>query len=219
MGNPEQPPRRLLNAEALRLLAQPVRLRIQAQLRHGPANATVLARALGESTGLTSHHLRQLAKHGFIEEVPELARGRERWWRSARVDWRVPPRKEQGPEMRALMDEVVRLDLAADLQEFTSAQHEQDNAADEAWADQLPYSRGVIYVTAGELKEFFEEYIELIHRYQPPAGRTPPGARAVVTSFMAYPAPPAPVTGTATTGTEAAPEQEGSETARPGQEG
>jgi hypothetical protein len=219
METPDLPPSRLLNAEALRLLAQPVRLRIQAQLQHGPANATTLARALGESTGLTSHHLRQLARHGFIEEVPELARGRERWWRSARVDWRVPPRKEQDPEMRALMDQIVRLDLATDLQEFTSAQNEQDNAAGEAWADHLPYSRGVIHVTAGELRAFFEEYISLLHRYQPPAGRVPPGARPVVTSFMAYPAPPPPVTGTAKTSTEAVPEQESGETAAPSQEG
>ena len=191
MDNADQPPRQLVNPEALRLLAQPMRLRIQAQLRHGPANATTLARALGESTGLTSHHLRQLAKHGFIEEVPELAHGRERWWRLARVDWRVPPREEQDPEMRALMDEIARLELATDLREFTSAQLELDNAAGEAWVDQLPYSRGVIYVTAGQLKEFFEEYIKLLNRYHPSPDRTPPGARPVVTSFLAYPAPPA----------------------------
>jgi DNA-binding transcriptional ArsR family regulator len=191
MTTPDQPPRRLLDPEALRLLAQPVRLRIQAQLQHGPANATMLARALGESSGLTSHHLRQLAKHGFIEEVPELARGRERWWRPARVDWRVPPREEQDPEMRALMDEILRLELAADLRGFASAQLELDNAGGEAWVDQLPYSHGVIYVTADELKEFFEEYIKLLNRYHPPGGQARAGTRPVVTSFMAYPSPPA----------------------------
>jgi hypothetical protein len=112
--------------------------------------------------------------------------------------------------MRALMDEIVGLDLAADLQEFASAQSEQDNAAGEAWVDQLPYSRGVIYVTAGELKEFFEEYIKLLNRYHPLAGQTPPGARPVVTSFMAYPAPPPSAAG---------PEHESGGTASPGQEG
>ncbi len=219
MESQEQPPRRVLDLDALRLLAQPVRLRIQAQLQHGPANATTLARALGESTGLTSHHLRQLAKHGFIEEVPELARGRERWWRSARVDWRVPPRDEQDPETRALLDEIVRLDLATDLREFASAQLRQDDAAGEAWIGQLPYSRGLIHVTAGELEEFFEEYIKLLRRYQPSAERPSPQARPVVTSFMAYPAPPAPVTGTAQAGTEAVPEPHGGKTAPPDREG
>jgi hypothetical protein len=151
--------------------------------------------------------------------VPELARGRERWWRSARVDWRVPPREEQGPETRALLDEIVRLDLAADLQQFTSAQLTQDNAAGEAWTGQLPYSRGVIHVTAGELEEFFEEYIKLLRRYQPSAERTPPDARPVVTSFMAYPAPPPPVAGTAEAGAGAVPGQQGSGPAPPGKKG
>jgi hypothetical protein len=45
MRNPDQPSRRVLDLEALRLLTQPVRLRIQAQLQHGPANATTLARS------------------------------------------------------------------------------------------------------------------------------------------------------------------------------
>ncbi|HVT71372.1 MAG TPA: ArsR family transcriptional regulator, partial [Trebonia sp.] len=124
---------------------------------------------LGESTGLTSHHLRQLAKHGFIEEVPELGRGRERWWRSGHVDWRLPPRDEQDPQMRALVGEIIRLDLAADMREFASAQLAQDDAAGEAWAAQLPYSRGLINVTSRELEEFFEEYIKLLRRYQPSA--------------------------------------------------
>lgn len=211
MKNSDPPPRRVLDLEALRLMAQPVRLRIQEQLRHGPANATTLARALGESTGLTSHHLRQMAKHGFIEEVPELARGRERWWRSAHVDWRVPPREEQDAETRALLDQMVRLDLATDLQEFVSAQLRLDDAAGEAWVDQLPYSRGTIQVTADELKKFFEEYIKLLLRYQRSAERMPPGARPVVASFLAYPSPPPPVTGTAQAD---APGREG-----PGQEG
>jgi hypothetical protein len=71
-----------------------------------------------------------------------------------------------------------------------------DNAAGEAWVEQLPYSRGLIHVTADELKEFFEEYIKLLYRYQPSAERISPDARPMVTSFMAYPAPPAPVTDT-----------------------
>jgi DNA-binding transcriptional ArsR family regulator len=183
----EQSARRLVNSEALRVLAQPMRLRIQAELQHGPANATALARALGESTGLTSHHLRKLAEYGFVEEVPELARGRERWWRLPRVDWRMPPRTEQDPETRALTDQVLRQELATDVAEFASAQAALDGAAGEAWTDQLPYSRGRISVTADQLREFFEEYIKLLNRYQGGG----PEARTVVTSFLAYPAPPA----------------------------
>jgi DNA-binding transcriptional ArsR family regulator len=39
-----------------------------------------LAQRVGESSGATSYHLRQLARHGFIEEEQRDGR-RERWWR------------------------------------------------------------------------------------------------------------------------------------------
>jgi len=209
MEKQERPKGRVLSLEAARLMARPARLQIQQQLRHGPVNATTLARALGWSTGLTSYHLRQLAKHGFVEEVPELARGRERWWRSARVDWRVPPREEQNPEMRALLDQMVRLDLATDLEEFAAAQLRLDDTAGEKWVDQLPYSRGFIEVTAGELTEFFEEYLKLLSRYRRTPAATPPDARPVVANFLAYPAPAPQVTDTAAAGTAAPERQEG----------
>jgi DNA-binding transcriptional ArsR family regulator len=48
----------------------------------GPATATQLAQRLGESTGTTSWHLRQLAEHGFIEDDPDRGTKRDRWWRA-----------------------------------------------------------------------------------------------------------------------------------------
>jgi DNA-binding transcriptional ArsR family regulator len=72
-----------LDARTLRGLAHPVRVRILSSLREeGPATATGLAARLGESTGTTSYHLRQLAAHGFVEDDPDRGVGRERWWRS-----------------------------------------------------------------------------------------------------------------------------------------
>ena len=65
---------------AVRALAHPLRLELLDLLRfEGPATATLLARRVGESSGATSYHLRQLAKYGYIEETPRQA-GRERWW-------------------------------------------------------------------------------------------------------------------------------------------
>jgi DNA-binding transcriptional ArsR family regulator len=48
----------------------------------GPATASQLAEKLGESSGATSYHLRQLAAHGFVEDAPERGKGRERWWKA-----------------------------------------------------------------------------------------------------------------------------------------
>jgi len=71
------------DATALRALAHPQRLRMLGMLRiDGPATATTLAARLGLNTGATSYHLRQLAKHGFIEEDERLGNARDRWWRA-----------------------------------------------------------------------------------------------------------------------------------------
>ncbi|MFJ3205476.1 ArsR/SmtB family transcription factor [Streptomyces sp. NPDC086989] len=73
----------MLDARSLRGLAHPLRMRMLATLRHdGPATASQLAERLGESSGATSYHLRQLAAHGFVEDAPEHGKGRERWWRA-----------------------------------------------------------------------------------------------------------------------------------------
>ncbi|WP_371616093.1 ArsR/SmtB family transcription factor [Streptomyces sp. NBC_00454] len=81
---PSEPEVRLLDAQSLRGLAHPLRIRLLGALRHdGPATASQLAERLGESSGATSYHLRQLASHGFVEDAPEHGKGRERWWRAA----------------------------------------------------------------------------------------------------------------------------------------
>jgi DNA-binding transcriptional ArsR family regulator len=65
-----------------RALGHPLRRRILDHLgRHGEANSTALAEALGTSTGTTSYHLRRLAELRLVAEVSRRARGRERWWR------------------------------------------------------------------------------------------------------------------------------------------
>ncbi|MBO9569018.1 MAG: helix-turn-helix transcriptional regulator [Cellulomonas iranensis] len=75
---------RALGPEALKAFAHPLRMAMYAELRNGgPATATMLGRRLGESSGQTSYHLRQLEKHGFVEDDPEHPAGRERWWRAA----------------------------------------------------------------------------------------------------------------------------------------
>ncbi|MFI6641624.1 ArsR/SmtB family transcription factor [Streptomyces sp. NPDC050504] len=82
---PEIPPERVheLDPRTLRGLAHPLRVQLLNKLRaDGPATASRLAASLGESSGATSYHLRQLASYGFIEDAPEHGKGRERWWKA-----------------------------------------------------------------------------------------------------------------------------------------
>lgn len=180
-------PREISDVEELRTLAHPLRQRILRQLgRHGPATASILGKALGESSGATSYHLRMLARHGFIEEVPERAHGRERWWRSAAQDLRFP-RAPQDPEVRTLIEQLNQLKLAADQQLFASFLAGRAELGE--WADVLPYSRGSLRVTLPELHEFFDEYMALLKRYQRPPQEAPAEARLVAVRFFAFPVP------------------------------
>jgi DNA-binding transcriptional ArsR family regulator len=72
-----------LDANAIKVLAHPLRSRLLSLLRSGgPATATALAHRLGTNTGATSYHLRRLAGVGLVDEEPG-GRGRERPWRAA----------------------------------------------------------------------------------------------------------------------------------------
>ncbi|MBD5786497.1 helix-turn-helix domain-containing protein [Cellulosimicrobium terreum] len=77
----ERPPERDLGPAQLKALAHPLRIEILEQLTvHSALTASGLADLVGESSGSTSYHLRQLAKHGFVREVAGRGTARERWW-------------------------------------------------------------------------------------------------------------------------------------------
>ena len=96
---------------ALKAFAHPLRMAIYAELgRSGSATASQLARALGESSGQTSYHLRQLERHGFVEDDPAHVGGRERWWRPVGFqvtdpDVLVDP--ESSGSARAVIESVI----------------------------------------------------------------------------------------------------------------
>lgn len=94
-----------LGLEQVKALTHPLRLAILREMRtDGPATATALGKRLGESSGSMSYHLRQLEKHGFVEEVPDSGNGRDRWWRTAFSGHYVEPaRWVDDPEPRAVV--------------------------------------------------------------------------------------------------------------------
>jgi DNA-binding transcriptional ArsR family regulator len=80
---PTEPSIDVTDVRALKALAHPLRGKLLGHLRtYGPSTATRLGEALGESSGSTSYHLRQLESWGFVEEVTGEGNGRDRWWRA-----------------------------------------------------------------------------------------------------------------------------------------
>jgi len=99
-----------LDARSLRGLAHPLRVRLLGLLRQdGPATASGLAAVVGESSGVTSYHLRQLATYGFVVEDDEPhASRRERWWKAAHRTTILEPLPQADPGTQALVDEYLR---------------------------------------------------------------------------------------------------------------
>ncbi|WP_103355400.1 winged helix-turn-helix domain-containing protein [Amycolatopsis sp. CA-128772] len=83
--------------------------------KHGEANSTSVAKALGESTGTTSYHLRRLADLEPIEEVEDRGDGRERWWKSRPKDLHTPPGLELAPDEREAMLKLGAFKTSHDL--------------------------------------------------------------------------------------------------------
>ncbi|GAB3429303.1 ArsR/SmtB family transcription factor [Flindersiella endophytica] len=170
----------------LKALSHPMRRQILHQLRvHGPATSTTIGEVLGSNTGTTSYHLRQLEKHAFIEEVPERAGGRERWWRIARTprDLRLPTPEALSPEDRPALTELMTVWYTEDqaLLGRLPAAYERDRE----WTR---VSRGFTHMTEADLAEFFEAYLELLRRHGHRAEDAPPGARPVYVRLFALPA-------------------------------
>ncbi|HEY7416838.1 MAG TPA: helix-turn-helix domain-containing protein [Ktedonobacteraceae bacterium] len=117
--------------QAVRALAHPLRLELLDLLRfEGPSTATLLGQRLGESSGATSYHLRQLARYGFVAEMPSEGK-RERWWRYQERKLTIPADNADDMEERNLLAELLSREAHA-LDRFLAARSrlgEWDEAA------------------------------------------------------------------------------------------
>lgn len=184
MSTPDEP-RELSDPSALKALAHPLRQKILRLLRAGPATSTSLAEALGENTGSTSYHLRQLAAHGFVEDVPGRGTGRERWWQASDQDVRFPRRSTMSEEARVAFEEFGRTSVREDIAAFTRFQERRDELG--PWGDALLFSRGALEVDEARLKDFWADYMALLTRYQRAPSPPPEDTRRILVRFVAFP--------------------------------
>ena len=146
------------DVRALRALSHPLRSRLLGQLRlHGPATASRLGRAVGESSGSTSYHLRQLAAYGFVEEVEGQGTARERWWRARHrmTSWRAGELlpQEGGAQVE---EEMTRLQIDQQAR-VLDAWHEQKEQLGQAWTDAASLNDYGLRLTPGQARELAGE--------------------------------------------------------------
>ena len=112
MTTPQRPTEgiRSLDMTSLKALAHPLRVKIvDALATYGAHTASGLAARLGESSGATSYHLRQLEKHGFVRENTERGSARERWWERTPEGISVTPIEyPPSPSERSASDLLTR---------------------------------------------------------------------------------------------------------------
>lgn len=159
--------RRLDDPEVLKAFAQPFRQRLYRLLAQvGPATVGMLARHLGGADpGLVSYHLRELARRGFVEDVPELARDRrERWWRlvPGATSWRW--RDFPTPEGRAIAS-TAKTQMVVDEFERLRRYEQTRDAWDESWQDAAVSSDSFLYLSPGELSELGAELQDVLGRW------------------------------------------------------
>ncbi|NEC89673.1 transcriptional regulator [Streptomyces sp. SID12501] len=179
---PEQPEEATLHvleldARSLRGLAHPLRMQLLTALRHGgPATASQLAAKLGESSGATSYHLRQLAAHGFVEDAPEHGKGRERWWRSVHegVQFHDALRNDPDPAVRGAADLFMHEVANTHTRELSTWLGNQNDWSD-AWKRSSDLSDFTLRLTPEHALELIQRMHELVDSYraQAPAEGTP----------------------------------------------
>lgn len=151
---------------ALRALAHPMRNRLLGLLRRsGPSTATLLGRVLGESSGATSYHLRQLALWDFVEEMPGEGTGRERWWRAKHrmTSWEVGDLLDH-PGGREVAEEMLRRQLEAHAR-LLSAWTEQRDALGRRWRDASSLSDYALRLTPEQARALTGELDDVLTRH------------------------------------------------------
>lgn len=181
---------RQLDMESLKALAHPLRVQILDTLStYGQFTASGLAERLGESSGATSYHLRQLERHGFVREVEGKGTARERWWERTPGAINLDATAlEDTPANRAVTKTVMRQwerNRSALLADF------QERGFDTLSSDWIGASNVVtvnLRLTVEQLNnvtDAFGKFIdEQLEKYR---GQNPPGSRPVQIHFNAFP--------------------------------
>ncbi|KAA1373763.1 winged helix-turn-helix domain-containing protein [Aeromicrobium fastidiosum] len=165
--------------ETLKAVSHPLRLELLGRLRTaGPATASQLGRALGQSSGSTSYHLRQLERFGFVADDEEQPSARERRWRALHDATSFPSSLSDLDGGREYVDAVRR------------RQERYLREGLEAWTEPRPgigMSDYGLRLDPADLQALQDELHAVVTRY---TGRA--GTEDVVLHVLTLPRPTAP---------------------------
>jgi DNA-binding transcriptional ArsR family regulator len=181
---------REIDLDSLKGLAHPLRVQIYDILStYGSYTASGLAERLGESSGATSYHLRQLQRHGFVREVEGKGVGRERWWE--RVPGGVSLRDRNftdSPSALASADMVSRQWERSRAQLLADYTERSRYVLSPEWTDAAAVNTINVRVTVEQLTEIVRELddfaVRVLSKFR---GLNDPGSRPVQIHINAFP--------------------------------
>ena len=200
-GQSRQRWRLLDDPVAIRALAHPLRHDLMSIIgRLGQATTADAAREIGISHGLASHHLRQLAKYGFVEQVKGKDH-RERPWRlvATSYNWRKATETAEGS---VAVDVLEQMNAERTVEAFLDWQQRRKDWP-RAWHEHTGIGESSVYLTQAELAGIIEAMDALLVRYvdERPiddVASRPEGSVPVTFTLFAVPGGPPPAPETAT---------------------
>lgn len=152
-----------LTPQSLTALFHPMRVGILGLLRaDGPATSSELARRLETNSGATSYHLRQLERHGFVAEVPDMGTARQRFWRAAHEYTSLErSQMREDAEAVALFDEFMHLSSRLRESEVVEWIESQDEWGAE-WTDASTSDDYLLSLSQGDLVELIDGIRSLV---------------------------------------------------------
>lgn len=181
---------RRVDLESLKALAHPLRVQIiDALAVYGAQTASGLAERLGESSGATSYHLRQLEKHDFVREVEGKGTGRERWWDRTPGGFTIGHEHlNESPAARSASRLVMREWVTTRenaVRDFVERGHTE--VATE-WLDASVLGSTNIPLTVAQLGELSAAIMELVDTFADKyRGQDVAGSRPVQFQFATFP--------------------------------
>jgi DNA-binding transcriptional ArsR family regulator len=162
-GKPGQRWRLIDDPLVIRALAHPLRHKLMSIIgRLGQATTADAAREVGISHGLASHHLRQLAKYGFVEQVKGKDH-RERPWRLVATSYRWD-RVRSTPEGQIAVDVLEQILAEQTLESFLDWQQRRKTWP-QAWEEPTGIGQSTVWLTQPELSEITAAFEALLLRY------------------------------------------------------
>jgi DNA-binding transcriptional ArsR family regulator len=146
----------------------------------------MLARALGESSGATSYHLRQLARYGIVVDVTSRDNKHERWWElQSKI---IEVHTATGSRRYSQAASEYRLRILERDAEATAQYLEDERILTAAWREASLVRNRTLLVTTKELNRLHDALDELLRPFWP-ENRAKPllGARRVYVAIRLLP--------------------------------